>query len=132
MPRPVPPSGDSSARGRRSRSTRMGGSRTPSSARPHAAPRNGPSHRTSDGDRPRRARGVPMTTEAIALPAAPAEDRGARPTALLPLTQLARIALFWLGLTAIDAAVATFISFRLAYSDLKGDLGLGAATSIIS
>src|SRR5262245_18077953 len=110
----------------------MGGSRVPSSPRPHAAPRNRPSHRTSDGDRNRGARGFRMTTESMALPAAPAEDRGARPTALLPPTQLVRIAMFWLGLTAIDAAVATFISFRLAYSDLKGDLGLGAATSIIS
>jgi MFS family permease len=62
----------------------------------------------------------------------PVEDRGARPTALLPITQLLRIAMFWLGLTAIDAAVATFIGFRLTYSDLRGDLGLGLATSIVT
>ena len=35
---------------------------------------------------------------------------GARPTALLPFTQLLRISLYWLGLTAIDAAVSQYIA----------------------
>ena len=55
-----------------------------------------------------------------------------RPTALLPLTHLLRISAYWLGLTAIDAAVGLFISFRLAYSDLRGDVGLGLATTLVT
>ena len=61
-----------------------------------------------------------------------AADRGARPTALLPIPQLIRISAYWLGLTAIDAAVGLFIGFRLAYSDLRGDVGLGVATTIVT
>ena len=72
-----------------------------------------------------------MTTEAIAIAGEPSE-RGARPTALLPFAQLLRIAMFWLGLTAIDNAVGQFISFRLAFSDLRGDVGLGLATAMIT
>jgi MFS family permease len=71
-----------------------------------------------------------MSTEPLA--ADPPEDRGARPTAILPIAQLLRIAMFWLGLTAIDAAVGQFIQFRLNYSDIKGDLGLGLATTIVT
>jgi MFS family permease len=53
-----------------------------------------------------------------------AED-GARPTALLPMTQLARISAYWLGLTAIDAAVGLFITNRLEFDALvpKDDVG---------
>jgi MFS family permease len=61
-----------------------------------------------------------------------ATDDGARPAALLPLAQLLRISAFWLGLTAIDTAYGLFIQFRLNYSDLKGDVGVGLATAIIS
>jgi MFS family permease len=61
-----------------------------------------------------------------------ASDEGTRPTALLPLTQLVRISAFWLGLTAIDGAVSLFLGFRLAYSDVKGDVGLGAATAFVT
>ena len=42
-------------------------------------------------------------------------DVGARPTALLPIPQLVRISLYWLGLTAIDAAVGLFITNRLEF-----------------
>jgi MFS family permease len=59
-------------------------------------------------------------------------EEGARPTALLPLSNLLRISAYWLGLTAIDSGVAKFISFRLAYSDLKGDFGIGTATAILA
>jgi MFS family permease len=61
-------------------------------------------------------------------PDAPPEA-GARPTALLPLTQLARISAYWLGLTAIDAAVGLFIAYQLAYTNIRGDIPLGAATA---
>lgn len=59
-------------------------------------------------------------------------DPGARPTALLPTRQLIRISAYWLGLTAIDTAVSQFIGYRLAFSDLKGDVGLGLATAIVT
>lgn len=52
-------------------------------------------------------------------------EAGARPTALLPLTQLLRISAYWLGLTAIDAAVGLFITNRLEFDHLvpKDDVG---------
>ncbi len=52
-------------------------------------------------------------------------ETGARPTALLPMTQLLRISAYWLGLTAIDAAVGLFITNRLEFDHLvpRGDVG---------
>jgi MFS family permease len=64
--------------------------------------------------------------------AAGSPETGPRPIALLPMVQLLRISAFWLGLTAIDTAYGLFIQFRLNYSDLKGDVGVGVATAIIS
>jgi MFS family permease len=55
---------------------------------------------------------VPTPTGASPDPA------GARPTALLPVGQLARISLYWLGLTAIDAAVGLFVTNRLEFDGL--------------
>ena len=73
-------------------------------------------------------------TLAPQLPGAPDDVAmdGARPTALLPFTQLLRISLYWLGLTAIDAAVSQYISFRLNYSDIRGDIPLGTATTLLT
>ena len=62
---------------------------------------------------------------------APAEA-GARPTALLPFTQLARISAYWLGLTAIDGAVGLYIGYQLAYTSIRGDVPLGAATAFVT
>ena len=45
-------------------------------------------------------------------------EEGARPTQLLPMTQLLRISAYWLGLTAIDAAVGLFITNRLEFDKL--------------
>ncbi len=64
-------------------------------------------------------------------PDAPVEA-GARPTVLLPFTQLARISAYWLGLTAIDAAVGLYIGFQLAFTDIRGDVPLGAATALVT
>jgi MFS family permease len=52
-------------------------------------------------------------------------ETGARPTALLPMSQLLRISAFWLGLTAIDGAVMLFITNRLEFGRLvpTGDVG---------
>lgn len=62
---------------------------------------------------------------------APAEA-GARPTAQLPFTQLVRISAYWLGLTAIDAAVGLYIGYQLAYTNVRGDVSLGAATAFVT
>ena len=40
--------------------------------------------------------------------------------------------LYWLGLTAIDAAVGAYIAFRLAYTDIRGDIPIGAATTLLT
>jgi MFS family permease len=45
----------------------------------------------------------------------PVVEEGLRPTSLLPIGHLARISLYWLGLTAIDGAVGVFIQNRLNY-----------------
>ena len=71
-----------------------------------------------------------MTATATLTVEAP--EAGARPTALLPFAQLVRISLYWLGLTAIDAAVSQYISFRLAYTDIRGDIPLGTATTLLT
>ncbi|MFL5757897.1 MAG: MFS transporter, partial [Chloroflexota bacterium] len=59
-------------------------------------------------------------------------EEGLRPTALLPIAQLVRISLYWLGLTAIDACVGVFINFRLVFSDIRGGIPLGTATTIVT
>jgi MFS family permease len=61
---------------------------------------------------------------AIAIPADEPEA-GSRPTALLPISQLLRISAYWLGLTAIDAAVGLFITNRLEFDGLvpRDDVG---------
>ena len=75
-----------------------------------------------------------MSTPPPAATAAPAADetRAARPTALLPLSNLVQISAFWLGLTAIDSAWSLFVQLRLTYSDLRGDVGLGLASAIVA
>jgi MFS family permease len=83
-------------------------------------------------------------TATTVIPAAGGEtpedepEAGARPTALLPLTQLLRISAYWLGLTAIDAAVGLFITNRLEFDHLvpKDDVGksmfmIGVGAAII-
>ena len=52
---------------------------------------------------------------AVASGAVASEAVGVRPTAILPLGHLARISLYWLGLTAIDGAVGLFIQNRLNF-----------------
>jgi MFS family permease len=64
--------------------------------------------------------------------AAANEPRAARPTVPLPLSHLARISAFWLGLTAIDSAWSLFVQLRLTYSDLRGDVGLGLASAVVA
>jgi MFS family permease len=75
-----------------------------------------------------------LTVDDLATPM-PTDDvteTGARPTVLLPFTQLARISAYWLGLTAIDAAVSLYIGFQLAFTNIRGDVTLGAATALVT
>jgi len=67
---------------------------------------------------------APNAVTARPMPDADPEE-GARPTALLPMTQLLRISAYWLGLTAIDAAVGLFITNRVEFDSLvpKADVG---------
>jgi MFS family permease len=58
-------------------------------------------------------------------------ETGARPTALLPVTQLLRISAYWLGLTAIDAAVGLFIANRLEFDGLVPRDSVGQALFMI-
>ena len=57
--------------------------------------------------------------------------QGGRPTALLPLGQLARLSAYWLGLTAIDAAVGQFTANRLNFHDLVSKDDVGKALAVV-
>ena len=74
----------------------------------------------------------PSTLGVVDLDPVNRVDDGARPTALLPATQLVRISLYWLGLTAIDAAVGQYIAFQLAYTDIRGGMSIGLATTLLT
>jgi MFS family permease len=50
----------------------------------------------------------------------------------LPLGHLARISLYWLGLTAIDGAVGLFIQNRLNFYGFASDLDIGRITFLIA
>ena len=68
--------------------------------------------------------GVPSAGEA------PAD--GARPTTALPISHLARISLYWLGLTAIDGAVGLFTQNRLNFGGFADPLEIGRIAFLIS
>ena len=59
-------------------------------------------------------------------------DAGARPTALLPVSHLLRISAYWLGLTAIDAAVTQFNINRLEFDHWVPTEEVGRALFLIS
>jgi MFS family permease len=59
-------------------------------------------------------------------------EESARPTALLPMTQLLRISAYWLGLTAIDAAVGLFITNRLEFDKLVPTANVGTTLFMIT
>jgi MFS family permease len=59
------------------------------------------------------------------------DQAGARPTALLPISQLLRISAYWLGLTAIDAAVGLFVTNRLEFDGLVPKDSVGTSLFVI-
>jgi len=60
------------------------------------------------------------------------DEVGRRPTADLPLGHLARISLYWLGLTAIDGAVGVFTQNRLNYDNFAEPLEVGRILFLLS
>ena len=60
------------------------------------------------------------------------DDAGRRPTKDLPLGHLARISLYWLGLTAIDGAVGVFTQNRLNYDNFAQPLEVGRYLFLLS
>ena len=60
------------------------------------------------------------------------ETSGARPTASLSVGHLARISLYWLGLTAIDGAVGVFTQNRLNYNGFADPLEVGRILFLLS
>ena len=75
-----------------------------------------------------------MTDVAIGVPAgAEAVPDTDRPTKLLPLGHLARISLYWLGLTAIDGAVGVFAQNQLNFGPYAvPELEVGRTLFLIS
>ncbi len=70
-------------------------------------------------------------TAATAVLGEAGADVGARPTALLPIPQLVRISLYWLGLTAIDAAVGLFITNRLEFDGFVPQANVGTTMFLV-
>jgi MFS family permease len=60
------------------------------------------------------------------------ETAGNRPTASLSVGHLARISLYWLGLTAIDGAVGVFTQNRLNYDGFAEPLEVGRILFLLS
>ncbi|HET7473281.1 MAG TPA: MFS transporter [Candidatus Limnocylindrales bacterium] len=62
----------------------------------------------------------------------PGTSTSGRPTTTLPLGHLARISLYWLGLTAIDGAVGLFIQNRLKFDHYVPELEIGRTTFLLA
>jgi MFS family permease len=56
---------------------------------------------------------------------------GERPTARLPLSHLLRISAYWLGLTAIDAAVGLVVQNRIVFQDWVSEFEVGRALFLV-
>src|SRR5947208_15861839 len=71
-------------------------------------------------------------TDAMATAAARESTARGRPTTALPLGHLARISLYWLGLTAIDGAVGVFTQNRLNFDGFADPLEVGRILSLLA
>ncbi len=69
-------------------------------------------------------------TDATVAPAGAAAD--GRPKVALPFAHLIRLSAYWLGLTAIDAAVGLFIQYRVNFGGLVDTLEVGRALALIN
>ena len=69
-----------------------------------------------------------MTTSAAVLDGT---DARGRPTAALPFAHLARISAYWLGLTAIDAAVGLVVQNRILYEGWVPALEVGRTLFLV-
>ena len=57
---------------------------------------------------------------------------GDRPTALLPMSALVRISLFWLGLTSIDAVVNAAVQARIKFDGLAAPGTEGSSLALVA
>jgi len=60
-----------------------------------------------------------------------ARDADGRPTLHLPFTHLLRLSAYWLGLTAVDAAVGLFVQYRVNFGGFVDTLEVGRALFVI-
>ena len=60
-----------------------------------------------------------------------ARDADGRPTLNLPFTHLLRLSAYWLGLTAVDAAVGLFVQYRVNFGGFVDTLEVGRALFVI-
>ena len=74
-----------------------------------------------------RSKSIVDDSASDALPP-PAHDGQGRPTRSLPLTQLMRISLYWLGISAVWSGILDIVNGRLQFAHLaeKGSEGIGA------
>jgi MFS family permease len=84
-------------------------------------------HETPEGEQD-------MALDAALEPAAPvaATRAGDRPLALLSMGSLVRISLYWLGLTAVDSAVALFVQNRINFGGLVDRSLIGLAIPLVA
>ena len=59
-------------------------------------------------------------------------DSEGRPTARLPLAHLARLSAYWLGLTAIDAAVGLYVQNRVQFGGMVAPLEVGRTLFLVT
>ena len=75
----------------------------------------------------------PHPVSDLPTPADPAPEMTAgRPTALLPMRELIRISLYWLGLSSIFAGLSTIIAGRLQFTALVAPDETGRALFLVS
>ncbi len=60
-----------------------------------------------------------------------APDAHGRPVRQLPFAHLARLSAYWLGLTAIDAAVNLFVQNRVNYGDMVAPIEVGRTLAFV-
>jgi MFS family permease len=73
------------------------------------------------------AQGIESIVDSVPMAAGPTNDSDGRPTKPMPLAQLLRISLYWLGISAVWSGILDIVNNRLQYTGLvpKGSEGMG-------
>ena len=71
--------------------------------------------------------GVESLVDGVPQATLPTHDSDGRPTKVMPLAQLVRISMYWLGISAVWSGILDIVNNRLQYTHLvpKGSEGLG-------